>query len=170
MFGPLVRLEADHDRAMKEAQARTGVTVRWDRGANQRPLARFVFPKEQAELRLTTGAWAGAPLCRLPATLRPRIFYPFYEPPDVLRLAAHADPARPLPLLPACAPLLLSCKQCRCRAHDSLQGRSGGFAAWCFWPRLKSLGGVLQRHDATQDVLVIAVQPQPLQAHRALWK
>ena len=55
MFGPLVRLEADHDRAMKEAQARTGVTVRWDRGLNQRLLARFVFPKEEHELRLTTG-------------------------------------------------------------------------------------------------------------------
>ena len=59
VFGPLVRLEADYDRAMKEAQARTGVAVRWDRGLNQRALARFVFPKDQHELRLTTGG--GAP-------------------------------------------------------------------------------------------------------------
>ena len=68
MFGPLVRLEADYDRAMKEAQARTGVTVRWDRGLNQRLLARFVFPKEENELRLTTGGPALSRPARLQET------------------------------------------------------------------------------------------------------
>ena len=56
MFGPLVKLEADYDRQMKEAQARRGVTVRWDTTLNHRAIARFVFPKDETELRLTTGA------------------------------------------------------------------------------------------------------------------
>lgn len=56
MFGPLVKLEADYDRQMKEAKARRGVTVRWDTILNHRAIARFVFPKDETELRLTTGA------------------------------------------------------------------------------------------------------------------
>ena len=55
VFGPLVKLEADHDRATKEAQARQGITLRWERGLNGHALARFVFPKDEHELRLTPG-------------------------------------------------------------------------------------------------------------------
>lgn len=56
VFGPLVKLEADYDRQMKEAQARRGITVRWDVALNHRTVARFIFPKDENELRLTTGA------------------------------------------------------------------------------------------------------------------
>ncbi len=58
VFGPLVKLEAEYDRQMKEAQARRGITVRWDTALNHRSIARFVFPKDENELRLTTGAHA----------------------------------------------------------------------------------------------------------------
>ena len=30
VFGPLVKLEADYDKLMKESQTKTGITVRWN--------------------------------------------------------------------------------------------------------------------------------------------
>lgn len=55
MFGPLVKLEAEYDRAMKEAQGRQNVTVRWDTALNEKHLARFAFQRDENDLRLTTG-------------------------------------------------------------------------------------------------------------------
>ncbi|CAL8463239.1 g2773 [Coccomyxa elongata] len=55
VFGPLVKLEAEYDRQMKEAQARRGITVHWETALNHRTVARFIFPKDENELRLTTG-------------------------------------------------------------------------------------------------------------------
>ena len=55
MFGPLVKLEAEYDRMMKESQGRHNITVRWDVALNEKHLARFVFQRDENDLRLTTG-------------------------------------------------------------------------------------------------------------------
>ena len=55
VFGPLVKLEAEYDRMMKESQGRQNVTVRWDVALNEKHLARFVFQRDENDLRLTTG-------------------------------------------------------------------------------------------------------------------
>lgn len=45
VFKPLIKLEADYDRSMKEAQRRENITVRWDVGLNKKKLAYFYFPQ-----------------------------------------------------------------------------------------------------------------------------
>jgi len=45
VFGPLVRLEAEYDRKMKESQTQTSVTVRWDMGLNKKRIAYFMFQR-----------------------------------------------------------------------------------------------------------------------------
>lgn len=56
VFGPLVKIEADFDRKMKEAQTENNITIRWDMGLNQKRLAWFAMPKlESGELRLAPG-------------------------------------------------------------------------------------------------------------------
>jgi hypothetical protein len=45
VFKPLVKLEADYDKNMKEAQRRDGINVRWDVGLNKKKLAYFFFPQ-----------------------------------------------------------------------------------------------------------------------------
>ena len=55
VFGQLVKLEAEYDRMMKESQGRQNVTVRWDVALNEKHLARFVFQRDENDLRLTTG-------------------------------------------------------------------------------------------------------------------
>eukprot|EP01018_Ginkgo_biloba_P005409 Gb_22830 [translate_table: standard] len=55
VFAPLVKLEADYDKMMKESQSKDNVTVRWDIGLNKKRIAYFVFPKEDNELRLVPG-------------------------------------------------------------------------------------------------------------------
>ncbi|KAJ1830535.1 ATP-dependent RNA helicase [Coemansia sp. RSA 2711] len=56
IFGLLVKIEADHDRRMKEAQTQDGIVVRWDTGLNSRNLAYFQLPKyELGEVRLAIG-------------------------------------------------------------------------------------------------------------------
>jgi len=55
VFAPLVKLEADYDKKMKEAQTRDGITVRWDMGLNKKRLAIFMLPQTDSELRLVTG-------------------------------------------------------------------------------------------------------------------
>jgi regulator of nonsense transcripts 1 len=56
IFGPLVKMEADHDRKVKEAQTQDDIVVRWDIGLNQKRLAWFFFPKyELGEVRLAVG-------------------------------------------------------------------------------------------------------------------
>ncbi len=56
VFGPLVKMEADYDRQMKESQTRENVAVRWDVGLNKKRLCYFVVPRDEAALRLTQGA------------------------------------------------------------------------------------------------------------------
>jgi regulator of nonsense transcripts 1 len=56
VFGPLVKIEADFDRKMKESQTENDISIRWDMGLNQKRLAWFHMPKlESGELRLAPG-------------------------------------------------------------------------------------------------------------------
>ncbi|CAM8880901.1 unnamed protein product [Rhodiola kirilowii] len=55
VFAPLIKLEADYDKMMKESQSKDNLTIRWDIGLNKKRVAYFVFPKEDNELRLVPG-------------------------------------------------------------------------------------------------------------------
>ncbi|ORZ31944.1 hypothetical protein BCR44DRAFT_1257892 [Catenaria anguillulae PL171] len=56
IFGPLVKMEADYDKAQTESQTQDEVVVRWDVGLNGQRLAFFVLPKyELGEVRLAVG-------------------------------------------------------------------------------------------------------------------
>ncbi|KAJ2923996.1 hypothetical protein H1R20_g3978, partial [Candolleomyces eurysporus] len=56
IFGPLVKIEADYDKRLKESQTQTDITVRWDLGLNQKRVAWFSLPKlESGEVRLAVG-------------------------------------------------------------------------------------------------------------------
>ncbi len=56
IFGPLVKLEADYDKKIKESQTQDGITVRWDMGLNKKRVAYFQFSKRsESELRLVPG-------------------------------------------------------------------------------------------------------------------
>lgn len=56
IFGPLVKIEADFDKRMKEAQTENDIQIRWDMGLNQKRLAWFCMPKlESGEVRLAVG-------------------------------------------------------------------------------------------------------------------
>ncbi|KAM5538133.1 hypothetical protein V8D89_008330 [Ganoderma adspersum] len=53
IFGPLVKIEADYDKRLKESQTQTDITIRWDLGLNQKRVAWFGLPKlESGEVRL----------------------------------------------------------------------------------------------------------------------
>ncbi|MFS7904642.1 hypothetical protein Hanom_Chr01g00038531 [Helianthus anomalus] len=45
VFAPLIKLEADYDKMMKESQSKDNLTIRWDIGLNKKCDAYFVFPK-----------------------------------------------------------------------------------------------------------------------------
>ncbi|GAA6060133.1 hypothetical protein JCM10212_001430 [Sporobolomyces blumeae] len=56
IFGPLVKIEADYDKRVKEAQTQESIVVRWDMGLNQKRTAWFNLPKlESGEVRLAVG-------------------------------------------------------------------------------------------------------------------
>lgn len=56
IIGPLVKIEADYDKRLKESQTQTDITVRWDLGLNQKRVAWFGLPKlESGEVRLAVG-------------------------------------------------------------------------------------------------------------------
>ncbi|KAI5420524.1 ATP-dependent helicase NAM7 [Lathyrus oleraceus] len=55
VFAPLIKLETDYDKMMKESQSKDNVTIRWDIGLNKKRVAYFVFPKGDNELRLVPG-------------------------------------------------------------------------------------------------------------------
>ncbi|KNE54904.1 hypothetical protein AMAG_00849 [Allomyces macrogynus ATCC 38327] len=56
VMGPLVKMEADYDKKMTEAQTQEEVVVRWDVGLNLQRVACFVLPKyELGEVRLAVG-------------------------------------------------------------------------------------------------------------------
>ncbi|XP_048583576.1 regulator of nonsense transcripts 1 [Nematostella vectensis] len=55
IFGPLVKLEADYDKRLKESQTQGDIVVRWDIGLNKKRIAFFTFPKTNDEMRLMQG-------------------------------------------------------------------------------------------------------------------
>ncbi|EUD67514.1 hypothetical protein C922_02220 [Plasmodium inui San Antonio 1] len=55
IFAPLIQLEADYDKSVKEGQKQANVTVRWDIGLNKKRYAHFIYMKEESELRLVAG-------------------------------------------------------------------------------------------------------------------
>ncbi|XP_013391305.1 regulator of nonsense transcripts 1 [Lingula anatina] len=55
IFGPLVKLEADYDKKLKESQTQDKIVVRWDVGLNKKRIAYFVFPKANEEMKLMHG-------------------------------------------------------------------------------------------------------------------
>jgi len=56
VFGPLVKIEADYDKKLKESQSQDGLIVRWDLGLNNKHLASFVLPKlELGDVKLAVG-------------------------------------------------------------------------------------------------------------------
>jgi regulator of nonsense transcripts 1 len=68
VLGPLVKLEADYDKKMKESETQEGLTVRWDIGLNKKRIACFRFLRDESELRMATG---DEMRLRLPAAYSP---------------------------------------------------------------------------------------------------
>ena len=48
VFGPLVKLEADNDRAVKEALTLEDVSIEWDVGLNKKVLAKMTLPQSDS--------------------------------------------------------------------------------------------------------------------------
>lgn len=56
IFGPLVNMEAEYDKIVKESQTQDNVSVRWDMGLNKKRTAYFILSKlEQGDVRLAIG-------------------------------------------------------------------------------------------------------------------
>jgi regulator of nonsense transcripts 1 len=56
VFRPLIRLEADYDKRLKESQTYENIDVRWDVGLNKRIIAYFILPiGGDSDLRLMQG-------------------------------------------------------------------------------------------------------------------
>ena len=55
VFAPLVKMEADYDRKLKESQSQDNIVIRWDRGLNKRWIAYFSLPKQDGEMRIMQG-------------------------------------------------------------------------------------------------------------------
>lgn len=56
IFGPLVKMESDYDKKLKEAQSEDNLQVRWDFGLNNKHLASFILPKiESGDVKLAVG-------------------------------------------------------------------------------------------------------------------
>ena len=55
IFGPLVKLEADYDKKLKESQTQDNIEVRWDVGLNKKITAYFNMAKNDGDLGLMSG-------------------------------------------------------------------------------------------------------------------
>lgn len=55
ILAPLVKLEADYDKQVKEAQTQEAITVRWDVGLNQKRIAMFRCTGDESQFRLVPG-------------------------------------------------------------------------------------------------------------------
>lgn len=55
IFGPLVKLEADYDKRLKESQTQDNIVVRWDTGLNKKRIAYFCLSKANDEMKLMHG-------------------------------------------------------------------------------------------------------------------
>lgn len=55
IFGPLVKLEADYDKRLKESQTQENIDVRWDVGLNKKTIAYFALAKTDGDMKLMHG-------------------------------------------------------------------------------------------------------------------
>lgn len=55
VFGPLVRLEAEYDKRLKESQTQDNIEVRWDVGLNRKTIAYFTLAKSDGDMKLMHG-------------------------------------------------------------------------------------------------------------------
>ncbi|KAF7991396.1 hypothetical protein HCN44_002958 [Aphidius gifuensis] len=55
IFGPLVKLEADYDKRLKESQTQENIEVRWDVGLNKKTIAYFLLAKTDGDMKLMHG-------------------------------------------------------------------------------------------------------------------
>ncbi|PAA59120.1 hypothetical protein BOX15_Mlig025056g3 [Macrostomum lignano] len=55
ILGPLVKLEAEYDRRLKESQTQESISVRWDMGLNKKRIAYFQFSRANEELKIMHG-------------------------------------------------------------------------------------------------------------------
>lgn len=55
VFGPLVRLEAEYDKRLKESQTQDNIEVRWDTGLNRKTIAYFTLAKTDGDMKLMHG-------------------------------------------------------------------------------------------------------------------
>ncbi len=55
IFGPLVKLEADYDKKLKESQTQENIEVRWDTGLNKKTIAYFTLAKMDSDMKLMHG-------------------------------------------------------------------------------------------------------------------
>ena len=76
IFGPLVKLEADYDKKLKESQTQDNIIVRWDVGLNKKRIAYFHFPKanEGNYTHQQTHRWTLKNFLRKTQTMTPEYF------------------------------------------------------------------------------------------------
>ncbi|XP_054714486.1 regulator of nonsense transcripts 1-like [Uloborus diversus] len=55
IFGPLVKMEADYDKKLKESQTQDNIEVRWDIGLNKKIISYFTIAKSDTDMRLMHG-------------------------------------------------------------------------------------------------------------------
>lgn len=55
IFGPLVQLEAEYDKKLKESQTQENIEVRWDVGLNKKTIAYFTLAKTDGDMKLMHG-------------------------------------------------------------------------------------------------------------------
>lgn len=55
IFGPLVMLEAEYDKKLKESQTQENIEVRWDVGLNKKTIAYFTLAKTDGDMKLMHG-------------------------------------------------------------------------------------------------------------------
>lgn len=55
VFGPLVKIESDHDRKLKEAQRQEGLGVKWDTRINKKQYATFSSTVPESQFRMVPG-------------------------------------------------------------------------------------------------------------------
>ncbi|KAG1666725.1 Regulator of nonsense transcripts 1 [Nymphon striatum] len=55
IFGPLVKLEADYDKKLKESQTQDNIDIRWDIGLNKKTICYFNMTKTDGDMRLMHG-------------------------------------------------------------------------------------------------------------------
>ena len=63
IFGPLVKLEADYDKSLKESQTQESIEVRWDMTLSKKRVAFFKFPRQDGGVGVCVGVGVGVGVC-----------------------------------------------------------------------------------------------------------